>query len=510
MGCGSSKSGSDPSEAFVDIADAGGEPTPLRLCKFGCGCKVKAGLTGGGRPYDTCCKTCAVSHGTGGHDADCPGPPAEARPVCAKASRCRIRTADHLRVQAHPFDKDYVDCCAACGAEPEPYSLKSLFDWSDADGSGKLSRDELQSTLAIIAQLSGWDQNPEDFPPISDAAWRRLDEDGNGVVNFSEFASWAGPRLGLPLGLRRASSMCTVGRATACQVLGCPCEAYEKGDGFWGKCKHCKHKAGLHRHKTEQTGEVEFPDYWSSRNGDFQNVIAMTASAAQEFQELLNQTYRKVWTRDRRRHCPDNPNVPSGFQVLRVSRNENSAMWQEFYARRTELQLRVAEAKTGDAEEIQIFDDVKTVTAWASIGGIKAQRLAKECNEFYLFHGTSPEAAQNICNTDFKLSRAGENTGTLYGRGLYFAESITKADEYAKPNSSGEFAVLLCRVLGGNVLYTADEVPDAEELVHQCVEGSFDCVLGDREVCKGTYREFVLFDSEDVYPEYIIEYQRKY
>ena len=35
-------------------------------------------------------------------------------------------------------------------------------------------------------------------------------------------------------------------------------------------------------------------------------------------------------------------------------------------------------------------------------------------------------------------------------------------------------------------------------------------ILGDREKTRKTYREFVLFDSEDVYPEYVIEYQRKY
>ena len=28
-----------------------------------------------------------------------------------------------------------------------------------------------------------------------------IGQDGNGVVNFGEFASWAGPRLGLELGL---------------------------------------------------------------------------------------------------------------------------------------------------------------------------------------------------------------------------------------------------------------------------------------------------------------------
>lgn len=38
---------------------------------------------------------------------------------------------------------------------------------------------------------------------ITDEAWLHLDEDGNGVVNFGEFASWAGPRLGLELGVAK-------------------------------------------------------------------------------------------------------------------------------------------------------------------------------------------------------------------------------------------------------------------------------------------------------------------
>ena len=45
----------------------------------------------------------------------------------------------------------------------------------------------------------------------------------------------------------------------------------------------------------------------------------------------------------------------------------------------------------------------------------------------YLFHGTRNAAALNICRNDFKMRLAGSSTGTLYGRGAYFAESITKA-----------------------------------------------------------------------------------
>jgi len=44
-----------------------------RLCKNGCGMPVQPGLTKGMRPFDTCCKQCAVTNGKGGHSANCGG-----------------------------------------------------------------------------------------------------------------------------------------------------------------------------------------------------------------------------------------------------------------------------------------------------------------------------------------------------------------------------------------------------------------------------------------------------
>merc|ERR1719440_2074400 len=152
---------------------------------------------------------------------------------------------------------------------------------------------------------------------------------------------------------------------------------------------------------------------------------------------------------------------------------------------------RIQEGKT-----VEIFSDVKSMVAWREIGGAKADRLIHGCNEWYLFHGTNPAAAKAICTSDFKVSRAGKNTGTLYGKGLYFAESITKADEYAKQGREQLYAVMLCRVIGGNVKYVDTDPKDPEELVASCISGPFDSVLGDREKLKGTYREFVIFDSE--------------
>jgi len=327
------------------------------------------------------------------------------------------------------------------------------------------------------------------------------------MVNFNEFACWAGPRLGLPLGVKkmilRSASQSAMGRP--CGVCNCPCEDFV-GDGCY--CKSCKHKGSSHVSKA-RVGEIPYPDYWDNHGEGPPALVDMKAMGFQDFQKLFDMTYKKAWTRDRSRHN-ENKQVPSGFEVVAVFRNENCDNWQEYCVRRAELLTKAQEASQEGRDPIEPITDVKTAVAWQSIGSDKANRLAPECNEWYLFHGTSAAAAKKICTSDFKLSFAGGNTGTLYGRGLYFAESITKSDEYAKPNADGVYAVLMCRILGGKVKYSDEVSPAVEELVQSVIEGDYDTILGDREKCRGTYREFVIFDTEDVYPEYLIEYKRLY
>lgn len=493
--------------------------TSATMCSVGCGRPVKPGLTRKGNPYNTCCRSCSVNPGLGMHDHNCglseqeaaresAGPPA--RPACTRGSRCRQRDREHLAAQAHPLDEDYTESCTASRVEPEKISLKVIFDWADADGSGKLSQKELYEAYFPIQRRCGGA-----LPPITNEAWAHMDEDGNGVVNFVEFASWAGPRLGLPLGMESMMKRLSTNKSggfAPCSVLGCPCEAFDGDDAHPStKCRTCKHKCGVHKHRSKG-GEVPLPEYWQNHDEQFLEMVELnSASVIDEFQKLLDKTYRPTWTRDRTRHNPTRPLPPVGFKVVGVKRNENYENWKEFACRRAEIMLQIDERKAEGVETpIEIYSDVKSTAAWKEIAGKKGDRLYHECNEWYLFHGTSPAASKSICENDFKVACAGSNTGTLYGKGLYFAESITKADEYAKPDGGDVYAVLLCRVIGGNVRYTDEITPDPEELVYSCLDGPYDCVLGDREKCRNTYKEFVLFDSEDVYPEYVIEYKRVY
>jgi len=131
--------------------------------------------------------------------------------------------------------------------------------------------------------------------------------------------------------------------------------------------------------------------------------------------------------------------------------------------------------------------------------------LNDEINEVYLWHGTHVRAAIGIAQNDFRINLAGTGAGTMYGRGVYMAESCTKADEYTKDEPGGYydkiFALVLCRVVMGKYFYTMERDMTAEAKVR---EGEFDSTCGDRKKLVGTFREFVVYDNSQLYPEYVV------
>jgi len=70
--------------------------------------------------------------------------------------------------------------------------------------------------------------------------------------------------------------------------------------------------------------------------------------------------------------------------------------------------------------------------------------------------------------------------------------------------------MLLCRVTCGNILYCDEKKPDGEWLAQQCTQPNavYHSVLGDREKIRGTYKEFIIYDKDQAYPEYVIIYRR--
>jgi len=270
----------------------------------------------------------------------------------------------------------------------------------------------------------------------------------------------------------------------------------------------------------DPTAQIRLPAYWtrittsSFARGDADHVTAEAAYEApsersqvpqsfiEDIQDLMDETWKGLTTRDRAQA------KVSKLKVVHVLRNENAALWASYYVRRESIREE-CQAR-GEA-----FGQISTKTSGAKAcrGLMEQSDLYSGANEFYLFHGTNPSSAHKICFNHFRVDRAGTHKGTLYGAGIYFAEACSKADEYAQDDMDGLyqglFAMLLCRVVCGDLLHTADVKPNVKDLVNDVVdEKKHHSVLGDREKARNTYREFIVYDNNQAYPEYIIIYRR--
>jgi hypothetical protein len=217
-----------------------------------------------------------------------------------------------------------------------------------------------------------------------------------------------------------------------------------------------------------------------------------------DFQKLFDASFRKKFTRDRK-----DGGVPDRLLITRGRRCQNVQNWVEYSRRRWQIKQDL-DAKKGLPTSI---DNLKTAGV---LVGQDQYQLDSDAHEEFLFHGTNDTAADCITKGDFLVNLAGSNAGTLYGRGVYLAESVSKSDEYTQPNACDERCILVCRATLGYVNYNDQIAPNVDALVKSCTEGPYHCVLGDREKCRGTYREIMVYDGHQVYPEYVIWYKRVY
>jgi len=261
-------------------------------------------------------------------------------------------------------------------------------------------------------------------------------------------------------------------------------------------------KRGLHAASDDLHMAAVTPTYWENRNTyeNFLELVECDALVTAQVQACVDATVRNLWTRDRGKGVP----VPSGYEVLRVRRNENLKLWRKYALKRSLIKEGIA---AGGTSLVHYAPRTKSVC-----GFLEDSPLDIECNEWVLWHGTTPDGAERICEVDFKQRLAGSSTGMLYGPGTYFTDSCTKADEYCREAQGGLYSMLLCRVVGGRVRYTDEVNPDAglAGLTGDVLHGSFDSVLGDREKCRGTFKEYVIYASDQAYPEFIVMYRRKY
>lgn len=249
--------------------------------------------------------------------------------------------------------------------------------------------------------------------------------------------------------------------------------------------------------------EARPPRHWKNKGGDFQSLEPVEDDEKKALQELLDGTFKNVRTRDRR----EGVKMPSRLKVTHAHRIENSELWKK-YLQGVHFTKNKRTHKCTQTSQYggEVLTQGKTDLPGAS-------GLHRSINECYLWHGTSPKGAEGISKEGLRLNFSGSHVGTMYGKGLYMAECSSKSDEYSHDDKDGiykgQYCFLLCRTVLGELLHLTAGGEKVYTMIKHGIEGDlYDSVLGDREASVGTYREFVVYSEDQVYPEYLILYER--
>eukprot|EP00928_Gymnodinium_smaydae_P042977 TRINITY_DN28899_c0_g2_i1.p1 TRINITY_DN28899_c0_g2~~TRINITY_DN28899_c0_g2_i1.p1 ORF type:complete len:833 (-),score=140.48 TRINITY_DN28899_c0_g2_i1:109-2607(-) len=487
----------------------------------------------------------AATFGSTPSDATASGAPAApvclpCRPACRYGSACYQTKMSHLTEYAHPGDRNYRIGLVSFNenTKPEFESLLQLFQYHDPDESGHLSLEEFSEALSLLDTLA-----PRRLPETVEEAWKDANGPVNGHLNFRQFTSWTQKflQLELPLGLEAASAASRPCRFMHLTVDGerCSCPGF-RPSAVECICE-CGHKRSAHRSDGALASFTQFfesnrnPQWEPGRNG----LVQITDQALlAKLQNLLATTHKTTdnWTRDRgclihgvngpgcsARCAKDRVPVPSGYSLLTAFRNQNVELWMKYCLLRSAIQEEL------DREGAEPVEALPVQTSSCDLG----TSLITAENEWYLFHGCSVEKCANICSSNFRVSLSGSGAtwkepgkakGTpLYGFGLYFAEHVTKADEYTEPvpdeditppEGAGEedfYTVLVCRVFGGRTNVVMTNEIDREKLKADVFDGPYHSVFGDRVAKLGKpYREVVVYDKDQCYPEFLLVYSREY
>ncbi|XP_075013749.1 protein mono-ADP-ribosyltransferase PARP12 [Calonectris borealis] len=121
----------------------------------------------------------------------------------------------------------------------------------------------------------------------------------------------------------------------------------------------------------------------------------------------------------------------------------------------------------------------------------------KAVDERFLFHGTSRKYIDAICQQNFDWRICGLH-GTVYGKGSYFARDASYSDNYCGEDSYTR-TMFLARVLVGEFTlgsssYVRPPLKDNQNFYDSCVNSSSNPSI------------FVIFEKQQIYPEYLIEY----
>lgn len=366
----------------------------------------------------------------------------------------------------------------------------------------------VQASLGTIAQTLCWDRRFVELGPDALAFWPN--------AASHEAARGAPPPPGAALQLTALSGLGRDGEELALRFR--PDNGPDGRRNRAPRCVHLRAASTTDAQAWEEAiraaaascfGRAELPRGWDAEamarsvtgSNRLVNKQAMPEDLNFLMQRMLDHSYICKATKDRR-----GQEVPLRLAVEQVVRIQNGPAWIDY----TKMRERIGKGRrvrpTEEGEQVE--PEVLTASLGDPLVHAVLGELDSAANEKWLFHGTTSRAVRDISEDEFSVDLAGSRTGLLYGKGVYLAECSSKADEYAEEDEDGCCVMLLCCASLGQVLVNSDRHPNSDQLAALCKAGQYDSLCGDRWRAVGTFREFVFYDSAQVYPAYVVRYRR--
>jgi hypothetical protein len=188
---------------------------------------------------------------------------------------------------------------------------------------------------------------------------------------------------------------------------------------------------------------------------------------------------------------------------------ESPLLWSKYQVEREAIRANLPQSGSiggGKAASVDCYSQL----LWDTL------HIQTDCNEALLWHGTKASLWSTITKQglDERLASNG-----LFGHGIYFSENSSKSDEYIVPDSDGNCYVFLARVCLGEAYSTLCGTSgmkrppartDKTHLLHDSVRA--ECrqhpTFGAPTARLHRYREFIVFDREQTYPELLVTFKR--
>jgi len=255
-------------------------------------------------------------------------------------------------------------------------------------------------------------------------------------------------------------------------------------------------------------------------------------------------------------HGADHKHESGSYDRLQLAsawRIENHPLWGKYVGGRHTVEAGLKRVLSAGKPRRDVNCRLHSMAARLP-GGLSA-----EANEEMLLHGTTPSQILSILSTGLNEHFSGSHAGTAFGDGVYFAEDAGKVDHYvtmdhehsgsaaargnqelhqrlytdAVSHPGRVFYLLVCRVAVGYVVRTKTHhdprmrSPDTGEPIFPVLRSrhmtrelapvsgvqppvAHNTLIAEDHSRGGPYRyrEYIVFQNANIYPEYLIAYQR--